>query len=162
MAAPASDACDNSSSTATDSKCPSPASCTPPETPLAPLRLSAANRSLLVRILNRNLAQQQHQDTALQSLSSDPLLNALPAGNASAHLHSYTTQQQHHAMQPSCGLFGTKKVTQNIVQVHRSRIQTQPQHAWQQSRRGLLRNPKHPIGLTAVTTGPLSLPPAHC
>ena len=78
----------------TDSECQSSSACTPPETPVAPLRLSTANRSLLVRVLNRNLAQQQ-QDTGLQSLSSDPLLNALPAGETSKVLDHMRARQKH-------------------------------------------------------------------
>lgn len=56
---------------------------TPPDTPITPLRLSTANRTLLVRVLNRNLAQQR-QDIGSQSSSGDPLLDALPAGEDSS------------------------------------------------------------------------------
>lgn len=49
------------------------------ETPFAPARVTTANRSLLVRVLNKNLAQQR-EEANMQSLSSDPLLTSLPAG----------------------------------------------------------------------------------
>ena len=67
--------------TATASGEISPAECPPPAT----THLNTARGSLLVRVLNRNLAQQQ-QESSLQSLSSDPLLNALPAGEATCHV----------------------------------------------------------------------------
>lgn len=67
-------------STATSSQSTSPSSQnSQSETPFAPAKLAAANRSLLVRVLNRNLVQQREEAT-MQSLGSDPLLTSLPAG----------------------------------------------------------------------------------
>ena len=66
--------------TATSSQSTSPSSQnSQSETPFAPASVTAANRSLLVRVLNRNLAQQR-EEANMQSLSSDPLLTSLPAG----------------------------------------------------------------------------------
>ena len=70
----------HAASTATSSQSTSPSSQnSQSETPFAPARVTAANRSLLVRVLNRNLAQQR-EEANIQSLSSDPLLASLPAG----------------------------------------------------------------------------------
>ena len=66
--------------TAISSQTSSPNSSSQLETPFAPSRLTNMDRSLLVRVLNRNLLHQR-EDSSLQSLSSDPLLTSLPAGN---------------------------------------------------------------------------------
>lgn len=67
-------------STATSSQSTSPVSQnSQSETPFAPAKLAAANHSLLVRVLNRNLVQQR-EEANMQSLGSDPLLTSLPAG----------------------------------------------------------------------------------
>lgn len=73
----------STASTACSSHTASPSSSSQPETPFAQARLSTTERSLLVRVLNRNL-QQQREDSSLQSLSSDPLLTSLPAGKQQA------------------------------------------------------------------------------
>ena len=69
-------------STATSSQSTSPSSQNSQlETPFTPAKLAAAHRSLLVRVLNRNLVQQR-EEANMQSLGSDPLLTSLPAGNS--------------------------------------------------------------------------------
>ena len=73
----------HAASAATSSQSTSPSSQnSQSETPFAPARVTAADRSLLVRVLNRNLAQQR-EEANMQSLSSDPLLTSLPAGKVS-------------------------------------------------------------------------------
>lgn len=66
-------------SPAASSQSASPSSNSQSENPFAVARVTAADRSLLVRVLNRNLIQQR-EDANLQSLGSDPLLTSLPAG----------------------------------------------------------------------------------
>lgn len=69
-------------SPATSSQGASPSSNSQSDNPFASARMAAADRSLLVRVLNRNLAHQR-EEANLQSLGSDPLLTSLPAGKAS-------------------------------------------------------------------------------
>ena len=69
------------SDTASCSQTDSPAKGSRPETPLAAVNLSNGDRSLLVRVLNRNLLQQR-EESNLHSLHSDPLLTSLPAGES--------------------------------------------------------------------------------
>ena len=65
--------------TPTSSQSPSPSSSSQSETPFTAARVTAADRPLLVRVLNRNLVQQR-EEANMQSLGSDPLLTGLPAG----------------------------------------------------------------------------------
>ena len=65
--------------TPASSQSPSPNSSSQPETPFTATRVTAADRPLLVRVLNRNLVQQR-EEANMHSLGSDLLLNSLPAG----------------------------------------------------------------------------------
>lgn len=70
----------HAASTATSSQSTSPSSQnSQAESQFVPARVNVADRSLLVRVLNGNLAQQR-EEANMQSLSSDPLLTSLPAG----------------------------------------------------------------------------------
>lgn len=77
--------------TAPSSQASSPAKSSQPETPFGPASLSTADRSLLVRVLNRNLLQQR-EESSLQSLNSDPLLTSLPAGSPLSYPNSATAR----------------------------------------------------------------------
>lgn len=77
--------------TAISSQTSSPNSSSQLETPFAPSRLTNMDRSLLVRVLNRNLLHQR-EDSSLQSLSSDPLLTSLPAGSPLSYPNSATAR----------------------------------------------------------------------
>ena len=71
----------HAASSATSSQSASPSSTSQSENSFAAARVTAADRSLLVRVLNRNLIQQR-EEANLQSLGSDPLLTSLPAGRS--------------------------------------------------------------------------------
>ncbi|KAL3136449.1 hypothetical protein ABBQ38_005704 [Trebouxia sp. C0009 RCD-2024] len=78
-------------SPATSSQSASPSSNSLSENPFTAARVTAADRSLLVRVLNRNLIQQR-EDANLQSLGSDPLLTSLPAGSPLSYPNTATAR----------------------------------------------------------------------
>lgn len=78
-------------SPATSSQGASPSSNSQSDNPFASARMAAADRSLLVRVLNRNLAHQR-EEANLQSLGSDPLLTSLPAGSPLSYPNTATAR----------------------------------------------------------------------
>lgn len=75
--------------TPASSQSPSPNSSSQPETPFTATRVTAADRPLLVRVLNRNLVQQR-EEANMHSLGSNLLLNSLPAGSPLSHPNTAT------------------------------------------------------------------------